>query len=146
MPIYAAYAGNLDPAQMMKRAPHSPLRNTGWLRGWRLTFGGEDAGWDGPLPTIVEDPTAAVYVALYDVTDLDEPGLDEWEGASLGLYTKIRLMVDTLEGQEPAWLYVLEAYEGGLPSARTISVISEAAQRIGAPDEYVQTIRDLPCT
>ena len=145
MAIYAAYASNLDPAQMVKRAPHSPLRGTGWLHGWRLTFGGEDVGWDGSLPTIVEHPDAATYVALYDVTEMDEPGLDEWEGASLGLYTKIRLVVETLERQEQAWLYVLEDYEGGLPSARTIGMISEAAGRLGAPDEYVQAIRELPC-
>ena len=27
---------------MGARCPHSPLRDTGWLTGWRLTFGGED--------------------------------------------------------------------------------------------------------
>jgi len=32
-----AYAGNLDPRLMTRRAPHSPLRGTGWLDGWRLT-------------------------------------------------------------------------------------------------------------
>ena len=41
MSLYAAYAGNLDARLMSRRAPHSPLRGTGWLNGWRLTFGGE---------------------------------------------------------------------------------------------------------
>jgi hypothetical protein len=39
----------MDPEQMLERCPHSPQRSTGWLEGWRLTFGGEDIGWDGAL-------------------------------------------------------------------------------------------------
>ncbi|MYX45768.1 gamma-glutamylcyclotransferase, partial [Streptomyces sp. SID89] len=34
MSLYAAYAGNLDARLMSRRAPHSPLRATGWLNGW----------------------------------------------------------------------------------------------------------------
>ena len=55
MALYAAYGSNMDPRQMSLRAPHSPLNSTGWLAGWRLTFGGEDVGWEGPLATLVED-------------------------------------------------------------------------------------------
>ncbi|HEU5484954.1 MAG TPA: gamma-glutamylcyclotransferase family protein, partial [Microlunatus sp.] len=58
---------------MTSRCPHSPLRSTGWLAGWRITFGGD--GWDGALPTLVEDAGSQVYVALYDVTDADEAAL-----------------------------------------------------------------------
>jgi hypothetical protein len=42
VPIYAAYGSNMHPEQMLERAPHSPMAGTGWLHGWRLTFGGED--------------------------------------------------------------------------------------------------------
>ena len=70
--LYAAYGTNLDPARMGERCPHSPLRTTGWLTGWRLTFGGEEHGWDGALATIVEDPIEQVFVAVYDVTREDE--------------------------------------------------------------------------
>ena len=45
----------MDPNQMMERAPYSPLAGTGWLVGWRLTFGGEDLGWEGALATIVDN-------------------------------------------------------------------------------------------
>ncbi len=83
--------------------------------GWRLTFGGEDLGWEGALATVVEDPDGQVFVALYDITEADEAALDDWEGSDLGLYTKIRVRVATLEGDVTAWLYVLDAYEGGLP-------------------------------
>src|ERR1700712_5386411 len=54
VPLYAAYGSNLDPAQMRPRCPHSPFAGVGWIPGWRLTFGGEDLGWEGALATIVQ--------------------------------------------------------------------------------------------
>ena len=94
MPIYAAYGSNMHPEQMLQRAPHSPMAGTGWLHGWRLTFGGEDIGWEGALATLVEDPTSKVFVVLYDMTKDDEKNLDRWEGSELGVHKKIRCRVD----------------------------------------------------
>ncbi|GAB3657829.1 gamma-glutamylcyclotransferase [Actinocorallia lasiicapitis] len=145
MALYAAYASNMDPEQMAQRAPHSPLREVGWLPGWRLTFGGEEIGWDGALATVVEDPDSHVFVALYDVTELDEQALDEWEGHEQGHYTKIRVRVQTLFGEELAWIYVLNSYEGGLPSARFLGIIADAAEKAGAPEDYVKELRGRPC-
>jgi hypothetical protein len=113
--------------------------------GWRLTFGGEDLGWEGALATVVEDPAGQVFLALYDLTEADEDALDDWEGSDLGLYTKIRVRVATLEGDVTAWLYVLDAYEGGLPSARYLGLMADAAEAAGAPDDYVADLRARPC-
>jgi hypothetical protein len=146
VPLYAAYGSNMDPAQMMERAPHSPMAGTGWLVGWRLTFGGEDLGWEGALATIVEDADSQVFVVFYDVTPEDEDRLDRWEGSELGLHSKIRLRVQTLEGSVLTWLYVLDAYEGGLPSARYLGVVSDAAESAGAPADYVADLRIRPCS
>jgi gamma-glutamylcyclotransferase (GGCT)/AIG2-like uncharacterized protein YtfP len=144
--LYAAYASNLDPELMLRRAPHSPARSTGWLMGWRLTFGGEELSFEGALATVVEDTSAQVFVMLYDVPTSDEPELDRWEGSALGLYRKIRVRVATLDGDETAWLYVLNGYEGGLPSARYLGLIADAAEAAGAPDDYVTALRNRPCT
>lgn len=146
VPVYAAYGSNMDPDQMAQRAPHSPIRGSGWLQGWRLTFGGNDLGWEGALVSIVEDPDEHVFVVLYDVPELDETSLDQWEGAARGLYHKVRLRVQTLEGEVVAWFYVLDGYEGGLPSARYLGILAEAAERAGAPDDYVKELRNRPCT
>ena len=148
MTLYAAYGSNMDPEQMLLRAPHSPAAGTGWLTGWRLTFGGEDLGWEGALATLVEsdDPGEQVFVALYDLSHQDEEALDDWEGSDLGLYEKIRVRVATLEGDVTAWAYVLDAYEGGLPSARYLGIIADAAEAAGAPDDYVAALRERPCT
>lgn len=146
VPLYAAYGSNMDPAQMTRRAPHSPVAGTGWLMDWRLTFGGEDYGWEGALATIVEEPGSQVFAVLYDVSPEDERELDRWEGSELGMHKKLRLRVQTLDGPVLAWMYVLDAYEGGLPSARYLGVVADAAEAAGAPTEYVEKLRTRPCT
>ncbi|CDO87288.1 gamma-glutamylcyclotransferase [Mycobacterium triplex] len=149
MPLYAAYGSNMHPEQMQKRAPHSPMAGTGWLHGWRLTFGGEDIGWEGALASIVEDPDSKVFVVLYDMTPADEMSLDHWEGSEFGIHKKIRCRVertssDTDTDPVLAWLYVLDAWEGGLPSARYLGVMADAAEIAGAPMEYVHDLRTRP--
>ncbi|MCW2673379.1 MAG: hypothetical protein JWP14_1968 [Frankiales bacterium] len=145
MALYAAYGSNMDPSQMRERCPHSPGSGTGWVEGWRVTFGGEDLGWEGSLATIVEAPGENVYVSLYDLTTHDEQALDAWEGADNGLYRKVRVRVATLEGDRLAWVYLLDGFEGGLPSARYLGVLADAAEAAGAPDDYVAELRDRPC-
>ncbi len=145
MTLYAAYGTNLDPARMSERAPHSPLHTTGWLTGWRLTFGGEEHGWDSALATIVPDPIDQVFVAVYDVTPEDARHLDEWDSADAGLYRKTKVRIATMTGEVVAWTYVLDAYEGGLPSAHYLGVLADAAEAADAPDDYVAALRRRPC-
>ena len=143
--LYAAYGSNMDPEQMLERCPHSPVSGTGWLEGWRLTFGGEEMGWDGALAMVVPDPLSSVFVALYDVSPQDMQVLDYWESADTGLYNKIKLRISTLDGEVVAWVYILDGYEGGLPSARYLGLIAEAAEAAGAPEDYVAGLRARPC-
>ena len=150
--LYAAYASSLDPETMARRAPHSPLRSTGWLAGWRLAFAGEELGWEGAVATVVEAgpaeadlPEPSVFVALYDVSDADEAAMDEWEGLDLRTFRKLRVRVETMAGPQPVWLYVVDAYEGGLPSARYLGMIADAAESAGAPSDYVADLRRRPC-
>ena len=142
----AAYGCTMDPAPMAERCPHSPQRGTGWLEGWRLTFGGADIGWEGALATVAEEAGQRVFVVLYEISEHDEQSLDRWDGATLGYYDKIRVRVATLDGDLVAWLYVLDAYEGGLPSARYLGIVSDAAEVAGAPADYVAWLRTRPCT
>jgi gamma-glutamylcyclotransferase (GGCT)/AIG2-like uncharacterized protein YtfP len=125
--------------------PHSPLVGTGWLEGWRLTFGGEDRmGYEGAVSTVVEDPDERVFVALYDVHPTDENQLDDLEGVTAGAYRKLHVRVATLDGEVTAWIYVFEGYEGGLPTLWYLSEIANAAGKAGAPDDYVAALRSRP--
>jgi len=143
--LYAAFASNLDPQRMSERCPHSPLQSTGWLTGWRLTFGGEDHGWDGALATIVEYPLEQVFVAVYDLSDEDAAHLDVLESADTGLYRTTKVRVSTMAGELLAWTYVLDAYEGGLPSASYLGIVADAAEAADAPADYVAALRARPC-
>jgi len=109
------------------------------------TFGGEDMSWEGARATVVEDAGQRVFVVLYDVPETDERALDRWDGATLDYYRKLRVRVETLDGDVLAWLYVLNAYEGGLPSARNLGLLADAAEMAGAPADYVAEIRARPC-
>jgi gamma-glutamylcyclotransferase (GGCT)/AIG2-like uncharacterized protein YtfP len=141
MTLYAAYGSNLDPRQMLQRAPHSPHLGTGWLRGWRLTFGGEEIGWEGAVATLAEDSSASVFVSIYDLTRQDESVLDEWEGVNTNLYSKIRVRVDTLNGVQLCYVYVLNSFEGGIPSKRYLEIMINAALEAGAPSDYIDTLK-----
>lgn len=51
-------------------------------------------------------------MTLYDIAPLDEDSMDRWEGVGLDIYRRMRVRVHTLEGEEAAWVYVLNGYEG----------------------------------
>ena len=152
MGLSAAYGSNMDPAQMLQRCASSPFAGTGWVRGWRLTSGADEFGWEGALATLV--PTdddgsggeaVGVIVALYDPTPADERALDAWEGADHGLYREVRLGVHTLAGDVVAHADALDAFEGGLPSARHLGAIADAAEAAGAPDDHLLGLRSRDC-
>ena len=140
MTLYAAYGSNLDPRQMLLRAPHSPHRGTGWLRGWRLTFGGEEIGWEGAVATLAEDAGHSVFFFFFDLTATDEAALDQWEGVTTDLYRKIRVRVETLDGSPLCYIYVLNSFEGGMPSARYLEIMVNAAREAGAPEDYIKDL------
>ncbi len=142
---YAAYGSNLDPGRMRAYCPHSPMIGTGWLEGWRLTFAGEEElGWEGAVSTIVESPGDRVFVAIYDVHPFDEAQLDEVEGVVAGTYRKLHLRVATLDGDVTAWVYVFNGYEGGLPTPWYVTELANAAEKAGAPVDYVSRLRSHP--
>ena len=117
---------------MAERCPHSPLRGTGWLLGWRITFGGE--GWDGALPTWPRRPSPGLRRALRRddgrrgrpgrVGERATPGSTARSGSGWPRWTASR----------PAWVYVLDDFEGGMPSARTLGILADAAEAAGAPE------------
>lgn len=96
------------------------------------------------MTTIVESPGDRVFVAIYDLHPFDTGRLDEMEGALSGTYRKLTVRVATLDGTVAAWVYVLDGYEGGLPTAWYLSEIAGAAEAAGAPADYVADLRTRP--
>ena len=50
-----------------------------------------------------------------------------------------------MTGEVVCWAYVLDAYEGGLPSASYLGVLADAAEAADAPVDYVAALRGRPC-
>ncbi len=140
VPIYAAYGSNMHPEQMLTRCPHSPMSGTGWLHGWRLTFAGATSAGKAHWRRSWKMPTQGVRGAVRRSRGRrTQPR--PLEGAELGFHRKIRVRVDTADGPTLAWLYVVDGYEGGLPSARYLGVMADAAEIAGAPSDYVRDLR-----
>ena len=68
-----------------------------------------------------------------------------WESADTGLYRKTKVRVSTLNEELVVWVYVLDAFEGGLPSATYLGTLADAAEAADAPADYVAALRSRPC-
>ena len=51
------------------------------------------------------------------------------------------MRVSTLTEEVVAWVYVLDAFEGGLPSASYLGILADAAEAADAPADYVAALR-----
>ena len=101
------------PGADARALPALARRRHGWLNGWRLTFGGEELGWDGALRDgRARSRQPGLRRALRRLAAGPAPTLDYWEGADTGLYNKIQLRVSTLDGDVLAWVYVLDGVRG----------------------------------
>lgn len=58
------------------------------------------------------------------------------------LYRKIRVRVETMTGAQLCYVYVLNSFEGGKPSARYLEIMIAAAIEAGAPDDYIAELRE----
>ena len=115
----------------LRARPHSPFAGTGWLSGWRLTFGGEDPGW-GALATISHRCSRESARRLVRVVAL-RPRLDHWESADTGVYNQIHVRVSTLDGDVLA-THVLDAYEVACHRPDTWAH-RRGRRKAGAPDK-----------
>ena len=55
------------------------------------------------------------------------------------------MRVSLLASEDVAWAYVLDAFEGGLPSATYLGTLADAAEAADAPDDYLAALRARPC-
>lgn len=70
--MYFAYGANMSRTSMSIRCPHAEPVRAFHLQGWRLVFDNH--------ATIVPEPGSTVAGCLWNITDLCEAHLDEFEG------------------------------------------------------------------
>jgi len=128
------------------RCPHSPQRGTGWLEGWRLTSAGRTSAGTVPSRPWSRIRDSRVFVVLYDVSEGDEKALDNWDGVNAWLLPA-RQGAGGDPGRRRAWpgCTCSTSTRAGLPSARSIGILADSAERAGAPADYVASLRALPC-
>jgi len=84
---YLAYGSNLHPLRLALRVPSARLIGTTRLEQYRITF--HKRSTDGSAKCnldFTEDPSHAVYVAVYDIPDNEVHLLDAAEGLGKGYY------------------------------------------------------------
>jgi len=118
MPLYFAYAANMDRAAMAVRCPKS--RPLGRARLARHRFIVMAAGF----ASVVTDPRASVHGVLWDLALADVAALDRYEDVGRGLYRKTLLPVL----REP------------LGSARALVYVGVAAQEGAAKPGYLENV------
>jgi len=131
-----AYGANLDEAAMAHRCPDARPAGVPRLPGWRFLT--NRRGWG----TIVPAPGGRVFGRLWHVTAADVASLDDYEGLPEGLYHRGQIEVLAPDGRTVnAWAYFAADCEPGPPQPGYLEQVSAAAERLGAPAEYVAELR-----
>ena len=132
---YIAYGSNMNPEQMKYRCPGAQLVGTGLLRGYQLEFNRH--------ATIVESNnlTAAVPVAVWEITPADEKHLDFYEGFP-HYYRKATCKVDMDNGgQVQGMVYQMRKFDFSPPGEGYFIGIRDAYEELGLHSEIKQVLQ-----
>ena len=146
MGLYAAYGSNMDPAQMRGAAPHSPHTGTGWIRGLAADLRRRGVRLGGrarhPRPGRRRRRASSWPLRPH-------------RGRRSTRSTPGRAPTRPLPAGAPARahprrrrrrrVYALDAFEGGLPSARHLGGDRRRSGGRRAPDDYVAELRSREC-
>jgi hypothetical protein len=137
VPLHFAYGSNMDLGAMARRCPRSRLLGRARLPRWRFVI------LPSGFASIVPDPRATVYGALWEAPVSDILALDRYEQVGQGLYAK--KMIPVLRepfGSSPALVYIgaapgPTAAHLGAAWPGYLAEIVAAAQALGLPTAYV---------
>ena len=82
MILYAAYGSNLHPLRLAERIPLSQHLGTSHVPGWSLQF--HKRSNDGSAKCNILRPGAGVYVAIFEMREIEKEKLDRIEGLGTG--------------------------------------------------------------
>ena len=135
MPLYFAYATNMDADAMRVRCPHSPPLGPARLARHRLAVTAEGSF------TVVRDPRAEVHGILFDLAFSDVPALDRYEEIRRGLYAKVTQPV-LRPGGAPvrALVYVGRTIGAGPARADHLDIVRGAARAWAMPARYLDDL------
>jgi len=132
LPLHFAYGSNMDAAAMARRCPRSRRIGRARLARWRFVI------MPSGFASVVPDPRATVYGALWEVPVSDVMALDRYEQVGRGLYAK--KMIPVLKepfGSSPALVYIGAAPNQGAAWPGYLADIVAAAETLKLPAAYV---------
>lgn len=118
---------------MRSRCPEALFVSSATLTDWSFRINSD--GW----ATIVPAPEEAVFGCLWMLTPDDERRLDRYEDVERGLYEKT--LVSPGRNGAPAMTYVATNRQPGNPNPGYLEKIIGALETLGAPADYVSSIR-----
>jgi gamma-glutamylcyclotransferase len=127
-----AYGSNLSLAQMARRCPSWEYVARAELPGHELVFAGYSTRWQGAVATFVEAPRRCVRGIVYSMRKSDLHRLDAFEGVSVGVYDRLRVIVQVSNPGLRARLLPVHTYQlvgfdsPGVPSEAYVRVIARA--------------------
>ena len=145
--LYFAYGSNLNLQQMQRRCPDSQPVGRAALHGYRLVFPRDDEHWAGGVAGLAPDASNHVEGALYELSDADVSGLDQYEGLDEGEYTRWRVEVVSRGGETIAatTYFATPAGEGWpyiRPSRAYLEAIVQGARQHGLSPQWIEMLQN----
>ena len=117
------------------------------LDGFRLLFLRRSIRWEAGAADVVEDPGAATWGALYEVSATDLDALDAKEYATAGGYQRRTVEVETASGERrSAVTYEVVTKEADelAPKPEYVELLIRGARERGLPQEWIDVLTELP--
>ena len=132
---YIAYGSNMNQEQMAHRCPGAQLIGIGSLHGYQLEFNRHAT----IVPT--NHPSAAVPVAVWEISPEHEHQLDRYEGFPI-YYRKLDCRVEMADGKAlEGMAYQMNSFKYNPPSQRYFEGIRDAYEALGLRSEIRRTLQ-----
>jgi len=151
---YFAYGSNMNLLQMKQRCSSPKILGIARLPGYKITFHGHSAIWDGGQESVVPDPQSEVWGVLYELTFSDCEQLDFYQDVRFdgtGPYFHYPVdVIDRKQGIIDTLIYKKAILaEAKPPSTEYLNFIVQGAIEHGLPESYIaylQKIQTVPAS
>jgi len=130
---------------MKERCPGSVRLGVGSLDGYELAFTIYSPTRRCGCADVVPRAGGKVFGLLYELTEDDAVRLDEAEGVGGGHYRRISVEVTSASGgrvRAETYEVVHKRSDCPPPSEEYLSLLVNAAERFGFPEEYARKLKD----
>lgn len=141
---YFAYASNLHPRQMQERATSHQMVCRARLPDHTLVFPRSSVYWEGGVASFTPSPGSNVWGVMYEITEADKNGLDQYEDVRLGAYRWVEVEVlDEAGTPHRVMTYQATAQGDHRPSTKYVMYILEGGRHWHLPAEWEAWWRGL---